>query len=319
MAEFDLINRYFSNLGAQRPDTLLGVGDDAALLAVPDGHALVVSVDTLVSGVHFPLDTSAADIGYKSLAVNLSDIAAMAADPAWATLALTLPERDDSWLAEFARGFAEAAKPYGVQLVGGDTTRGPLSITVQIMGYVRPRECLRRDGAKSGDLIYVTGTIGDGGAGLAVRQGRVTTSAEYERYLLARLNRPTPRVQVGRLMRGIATAAIDVSDGLLADLNHMLERSGVGATVAVDRVPISPAAASLRESLGGWEAPLTAGDDYELCFAVPRMRQRALEALLPRLGCACTLIGEIETERGLRLLGGDGRRLHGERLGYEHF
>jgi len=319
MAEFELIRRHFSALGPQRPDTLLSVGDDAALLAVPEGHALVVSVDTLVAGVHFPLDTSPADIGYKSLAVNLSDIAAMAADPAWATLALTLPEQDESWLVEFARGFAEAAKPYGVQLVGGDTTRGPLSITVQIMGYVRPRESLRRDGARAGDLVYVTGTMGDGGAGLAVKQGRVHTSAEYERYLLSRLNRPTPRVLVGRLMRGVATAAIDISDGLLADLDHVLERSGVGATLAVDRVPLSPAVASLRDALGGWESLLTSGDDYELCLVVPRVRQRALEALLPRLGCACTLIGEIETERGLRLVGSDGSQMALRRLGYEHF
>ena len=319
MSEFDLINRYFSKIGAQRPDTVLSVGDDAALLNVPEGHTLVVSVDTLVAGVHFPLDTRARDIGYKALAVNLSDIAAMAADPAWATLALTLPEHDDAWLSEFALGFAEAAKPFGVQLVGGDTTCGPLTITVQIMGYVRQRECLRRDGARPGDLIYVTGEIGDGGAGLAVVQGRATTSAEHAQFLRARLNRPTPRVTVGRLMRGIATAAIDISDGLLADLNHVLERSCVGATVGVDRVPVSPAAASVSDALGGWETLLTAGDDYELCLVVPKMRQRALEALAPRLGCACTLIGEIETQRGLRLVGREGVQLHRQRLGYEHF
>ena len=269
MNEFDLIRTHFAALGAARTDVELGVGDDCALLAVPAGQRLAVSIDTLVCGTHFLPDCDPEALGYKSLAVGLSDLAAMGAEPAWATLALTLPpelvaEHPD-WIAAFARGLGALAQHHGVRLVGGDTTRGPLSVTLQVHGLVPEGAAIRRAGARPGDLIYVSGTLGD--AGLALRQ--ILAGAPVEPGLRERLDRPTPRVALGMALRGIATAMIDVSDGLAADLGHILDASGVGAELRLQSLPLSPSVAAVVAADGDWSLPLASGDDYELCFCIP--------------------------------------------------
>ncbi len=314
MNEFDLIRRYFAGQGPQRDDVPLGIGDDAALLAAPAGQMLATTVDTLQAGVHFPLDTSADDIGHKALAVNLSDLAAMGATPAWVTLALSLPAVDEAWLAAFARGFFDLARQYDVQLVGGDTTRGPLSITVQAQGFVPQAEALTRAGAQVGDGVFVTGTLGDAGAGLAIVQGLLRAEDAVRDNLLARLNRPEPRIAAGLALRGVATAAIDVSDGLGQDLGHILSASGVGAELQVDGLPLSPA---LRASGvdSPWRLAASAGDDYELCVTLPPGAERTLHDL----GCPLTRIGRIVTEPGLRWRDAEGRDVDAPLRGYDHF
>ncbi|MBK1691584.1 thiamine-phosphate kinase [Ectothiorhodospira mobilis] len=314
MKEFDLIRCYFTP--ADLPgDVHLGVGDDAALLCVPPDHELVVSVDTLVQGVHFPVDTPSGAIGHKALAVNLSDLAAMGATPRWVTLALTLPGEDTAWVEAFARGFLDLARSHEVALVGGDTTRGPLTLTVQAMGVVPTGAALRRDGARPGEAILVTGTVGD--AALALRElGR----GRADPRLRARLDRPEPRVAAGRALRGLASACIDVSDGLAQDLGHILAASGVGATLETARLPLSPA---FREVMGtedvDWSLPLAGGDDYELLFTAPQGAVEALCRTLAGLGCPATVIGRTETEPGLRILDPQGNPLPLERGGYAHF
>lgn len=312
--EFDLIARYFTRHAA-RDDVALGVGDDAALLRPPPGQVLAATVDTLIAGVHFPEQTDPADIGHKALAVNLSDLAAMGAEPAWVMLALSLPRVDDSWLHAFAEGFHALAARHRVALVGGDTTRGPLSITVQALGWVPEGQALRRDGARPGDGLYVTGTLGDAGLGLAVLQGRAEVPPQYREALCARLNRPEPRVEAGLALRGVASAAIDISDGLAADLGHLLVASGVGGRVALDRLPRGDA---VRAADAHGRLALTAGDDYELVFALPAAQERALAALadrLPPLSC----IGRVEAEPGLRLVDADDNPVAFSHQGYDHF
>ena len=302
--EFELIDLISRATASHRRDVALGIGDDGAVLRVPRGRELVVVMDTMVEGVHFLRGTSAADVGWKSLAVNLSDLAAMGAEPAWATLALTLPEPDATWVRGFARGFAALAKRHGVALVGGDTTRGPLTITVQAHGFVPPRRALRRDGARAGDAIFVSGTLGDAAAGLANPRNAK---------LRVRLDRPVPRVALGLALRGIASAAIDVSDGLAADLGHVLDASGVGAMLDVDALPSSRA---LRDAVTDVRAlQLGGGDDYELCFTVPARRVARVADIARELRLPLTRIGRIERERGLR--DATGRAL--ARRGYVHF
>lgn len=323
LTEFQIIDRYFKHATAARPDVVCGVGDDGAILSVPAGRDLVVSIDTLVEGVHFPVETDAEDVGYKSLAVNLSDLAAMGADPAWFTLALTLPEPDVEWLGGFAGGMVALANAHGIALVGGDITRGPLSITVQAHGLIPCGQALRRGGAAPGDLVYVTGTLGDAGLALYALQRRAALSEQERGAVLGRLNRPTPRVPEGRALRGLAHAAIDVSDGLIADLGHLLEASGVGAVINVDRLPASPALRRFMQGPAhaeeGLELALTAGDDYELCFTAPPARRAAVESALHALGCACTCIGVIDSGAGLRCRYDDGREYALPRGGYDHF
>jgi thiamine-monophosphate kinase len=294
MDEFELIGRYFARVGAERADVALGVGDDAALLRVPEGSELVAAVDTLVEGRHFPAGANPRSVGHRALAVNLSDIAAMGAAPAWATLALTLPGADAGWLDGFARGFGDLALAHGVTLVGGDTTAGPLTISVQILGHVPRASALRRGGGKAGDVLAVTGTLGDSGAGLALAVGdlKVKDSAAA-RELTARFEYPTPRVEFGIEARGIASAAMDISDGLVGDLAKMTAASGLGAAVDVERLPISRAlqAAVDPDRARAWA--LGAGDDYELLVAVPRGRFAELEARAARLNLRLTAIGEL--------------------------
>ncbi len=314
-SEFTLIDKYFHRGTASRDDVVLGVGDDAALLSVPEGHELVVTVDTLVAGVHFPLDTAAENIGHKALAVNLSDLAAMGASPAWVTLALTLPTIDHDWLQAFAGGFFALADLYPVQLVGGDTTRGPLSITVQAMGFVPRGEALRRDGAQPGDVVLVTGTLGD--AALALQQ-----LADAPAGLRWRLDRPVPRVAAGMALRGLASSAIDISDGLLADFGHILTASGVGAELQVDRLPRS---VDFMRVVGGaghadwYRLPLAGGDDYELCLTVPPAQLDTVLQRLDSLSVPVTLVGVIEANGPLRCRHEDGRLYRMENRGYDHF
>lgn len=314
--EFSLIDTYFKQQTHTRPDVWVGIGDDAALLQVPAHHILAVSVDTLIAGVHFPLTTSPADIGYKALAVNLSDLAAMGAEPAWMTLALTLPQADQEWLHAFATGLFELAHLFNVQLVGGDTTRGPLSITLQIQGFLPPQIQLLRRGAQVGDKIYVSNTLGDAGLGLQVALGKKNLPPAAADYVLARLNRPTPRIELGLLLRSFAHSAIDISDGLLADLQHILTSSQVGAKVYAQKLPLSPV---LHQHTTPEEAimlALTAGDDYELCFTVAPNQEQSLLEQLNKQAVKCHCIGEMTAGTDLEIIGAPGEFA---RAGYQHF
>jgi thiamine-monophosphate kinase len=297
---------------------VLGVGDDCALLTVPDGQQLAVSIDTLVEGRHFSAGADAEALGHKCLAVNLSDLAAMGAEPAWATLALTLPEADPAWLAGFARGFAALAGEYGVQLVGGDTTKGPLAVSVQVHGFVPPGQALRRDGARAGDLLYVSGTLGDAGLALLAEQG-LYVNPDALAFLRRRLHRPTPRVTSGLALRGLASAAIDLSDGLGSDLRHICERSGLGATLYADRLPVSAGVAEYIADSGDWALPLSAGDDYELCVVVPEARQVEVETLAAELPGGLSWVGMLDSRPGLRVVLPDGRETEDIPSGYDHF
>lgn len=319
LSEFNIIERYFTRNNSLDPTIILGIGDDAALLRIPEWMELAVSMDTLVEGVHFPAATHPADIGHKALAVNLSDMAAMSAEPRWATLALTLPESDESWLENFSKGFFNLADRYGVQLIGGDTTRGPLSITIQIHGLVPAGAALRRSAARPGDFIYVTGELGDAGLALLLLQEKISLSAEQATHVMTRLNRPEPRVKEGLALRGIAHAAIDLSDGLAADLGHILKASGVGATLHLESLPLSPAVSSVLDKAGGWNLPLNAGDDYELCFTVPRENQIKLQKAIQQFPCRCACIGMIEETLGLRCQLVNGKLFEPIRTGYQHF
>lgn len=313
-SEFELIQKYFQS--TDLPDHVtLGVGDDAALLNMPEGHQLVVTVDTLIEGVHFPANTSPEDIGHKTLAVNLSDLAAMGASPRWVTLALSLPSADERWVANFARGFMGLAQKHDVSLVGGDTTRGALSITVQAMGWVNNAMSLLRSAASEGDDIYVSGTIGDAGLALQMLSGQGAIPAS----LLRALNRPEPRIDLGMALNGIANACIDVSDGLIADLGHILEASEVGADLSLESVPYS---SSLRQWLdAGNDAtlPMTWGDDYELLFTASPEQASAIQDLSARLGLPLTRIGKITGQSGLRIFTPEGEITNVAGTGYDHF
>jgi thiamine-monophosphate kinase len=307
VGEFELIERYFAAVGANRADVVLGVGDDAALLQVPAGHELVACTDTLVEGRHFPTGFDAADIGWRALAVNLSDLAAMAAVPAWATLALTLPALDEDWIEGFVSGFAALAGPHQVALVGGDTTRGPLTITVQALGTVPRGQALTRRGARPGDLIYVTGWPGDAAAGLELIEGRMSGAGASRGALELKFRRPEPRVAFGQKLRGVASACIDVSDGLAGDLGRLAAASGVGAVVRASELPLSRALFALAGERRARELALGGGDDYELLFTVPRAAQAALGQASGAAGApACHCIGEIVPGRGLRIVGEKG-------------
>ena len=314
VAEFDLIERIRRRVTA-RDDVLLGIGDDAALLRVPDGHDLVVATDALNIGVHFPHDTAPADIGWKALAVNLSDLAAMGARPAWCTLALSLPHADAVWIDSFLDGFTALAAKHDLALVGGDTTRGPLSVCVTVHGLVPRDGALRRDAARMGDDVWVTGTLGDAAAALAQLQaGGVADPA-----LRKRLDRPEPRVGFGLALVGIAHACIDLSDGLLQDLGHVCKASGVGAEVDVDALPASPALAarSSGDTLRGEQA--CGGDDYELCFTAPPVSADAVRAAAASSGLAVTRVGHIVAGEGVTPKLADGSAWRAPRSGYAHF
>ncbi|HEY4291539.1 thiamine-phosphate kinase [Luteibacter sp.] len=314
--EFDLIERIRRHTEVNRDDVVEGIGDDAAVVAVPAGRELAIAVDTLVEGVHFPVDTTPVDIGWKALAVNLSDLAAMGATPAWALLALTTPDGDEAFFDGLARGFAELATPYRLALVGGDTTRGPLTVTVVVHGFSAPGEALLRSGARVGDVVMVTGTLGDAAAGL-----RCLAESDALPYagLVERLNRPTPRVSAGQALRGIATACIDVSDGLVADLGHICAASGVGADIDAAMLPRSSALLTHFADADALDFALGGGDDYELCFTVPADRAGEVGATMARLGCGATRVGRIVDGSGVRVFDGNGNVYEPARAGWNHF
>lgn len=317
LAEFALIDRIRAR-SRGRDDVVLGIGDDAALLQPLAGHWLAVTADTLNSGVHFPPETRPADIGWKTLAVNLSDLAAMGASPAWGTLALSLPSAEADWIDAFADGFFALGDAHDWRLIGGDTTRGPLSLSVTAFGQVPHGQALRRDGAQVGDDIWVSGTLGDAACALLLWQRGlldvtcVAGDRDHEA-VRQRLLRPTPRVELGVALRGIATSAVDVSDGLLADLGHIVQRSGVGADLSLDALPMSIALKNLFPAEDAQLCAASGGDDYELCFTVPAAGRRDVQRLVTQLELSLTRIGTVVAAHGIHCLGS------GTRTGYQHF
>lgn len=314
VSEFDIIEQVFKANALTGDNVICGIGDDAAIIEVPAGHQLLVSTDTLVSGVHFFADADPFDIGYKSLAVNLSDMAAMAASPVWMTLALTLPDNDSGWVRKFADGLFTLANQYKVALIGGDMSHGPLSITITIMGTVPSGQALKRSNAKPGDDIYVTGQLGMASYALDALMQKTTPP----RVCLDRLNRPQPRVQAGIAIRNSASAGIDISDGLVADLAHMLKASTVGARIELAAIPVYKALTKLDEA-EKWKYALCSGDDYELCFTVAIRHRQLLEQIMKNSDCEFSRIGQITSEPGIRWMAPDGndRQIYG--TGYRHF
>lgn len=313
-AEFDLIESIRARAG-MRSDVILGIGDDAAVLQVPVGKQLIVSMDTLNAGVHFPEATAAADIGWKSLAVNLSDLAAMGAQPAWCTLSLSMPQAEQAWLDAFLDGFLELAARHDVALVGGDTTRGPLSVCVTVHGFVDEGRAVRRDGARPGDDVWVSGTLGDAAGALA--QWRQSKRIDPE--LKVRLDRPTPRIGLGLALAGIAHSCIDVSDGLLADLRHVCRNSGVGAEIIVSNLPVSEALRAAFEEETRRVLQTSGGDDYEVCFTASPDARAVIETLAGQAGTSVVRVGRIVEGNGVRALLGDDREWTSASGGYAHF
>lgn len=291
-SEFTLINDYF-HWDAQHANVLMGVGDDAAILNVTDNKRLVVTSDTFIEGVHFPKDTSAYAIGHKALAVNLSDLAAMGADPAWFTLALTLPDVDEHWLKGFSSGLKALASQFSIDLVGGDTTRGSLSITITAMGLAEEKQLLQRSTAATGDKIYVTGELGAAAAGLAHLKGRFQLSEETASQCRQQLDYPIPRNAESRVIREYASSCIDISDGFLADLQHILDASKLGAIIKLDAIPV-------MQSLKSYEPEriqhfsLRGGDDYELLFTIPEANVNAFEQAIQHSNMMCYCVGQMD-------------------------
>ncbi len=312
--EFDLIE-LIRRRAATRDDVVLAIGDEPAILQPPAGRHLVVATDTLNSGVHFPEATAPADIGWKALAVNLSDLAAMGAQPAWCTLSLSLPEADAGWLHGFLDGFCELAARHRVALVGGDTTRGPLSVCVTVHGFVEPGRALRRDAAQVGDEVWVTGTLGDAAA--ALRHWRGGTASPPG--LRAPLDRPTPRVEAGARLAAVAHACIDVSDGLLADLQHVCTASDVGVQLELDALPASAALASAFDASAREALQATGGDDYELCFTAPPSARADIIGIAHATATPATRIGRVVQGERVRALRTDGSEWLPTAAGYVHF
>jgi thiamine-monophosphate kinase len=314
--EFDLIERYFTRAPRH---TTLAVGDDAALLSVNPACELAVSADMLVEGVHFFPDVDPQALGHKALAVNLSDLAAMGARPAWAMLSLALPEVDADWLERFSRGFFALADTHGVDLVGGDTTRGPRVISVQIMGEVGAGRALRRDGARIGDDIWVSGELGAAALAVAHRRGELSLEQPALDRCRKRLDWPVPRIALGLQLATLASSAIDLSDGLLGDLGHICERSRVGAEVELAAVPCSPDLMALRERVQIRRAILAGGDDYELCFTAAPSHGSEIGALSAGLGIGLTRIGRIVEGNTVAVVDAGGRPLSVKDKGFDHF
>lgn len=319
MSEFDLIRRLIEETPGLRSDVVVGPGDDAAVLTVPAGLELVLTTDTLIAGRHFPVDTHADDVGHKALAASLSDLAAMAAEPAWVTVALTMPDADETWLSGFVAGLSGLLAESGASLVGGDLTRGPLAVTVQAAGLVPAGCALRRDGARPGDAVCVTGDLGDAALGLSLwRSGERPRDAQLA-YLHDRLVRPQPRNAAAGVVRDRAHAGVDISDGLVADLGHMLAAGGVGARLEADRLPCSAAFAAHCPAARRLDYQLAGGDDYELCVCLPPADVPALtEELAQGADCKFTVIGSIEARPGLRIVDAGGEPV-AVRGGYDHF
>ncbi len=319
MGEFDLIARYFANIGIKRTDVPIGVGDDGAVLHVREGCDLVITTDTMVAGTHFFPDVDARALGHKLVAVNVSDLAAMGAEPTWLSLAMTLPSVDEAWLAAFAAGLHETADYYNCQLIGGDTTRGPLSFTMVAKGQVPRGKAITRAGAKVGDYIYVTGTLGDAALGLKLVQGQVEVSKKHHGYLLQRFHYPSPRVAIGQALRNTASSAMDISDGLAGDLPHILNRSGVGAYIDIQRIPLSQALKDSCPAADAMQLALSGGEDYELLFTVPEDRRASLDVLLSPYGVPVTCIGRITGVAGKLELKSGEQPFAYHHQGFQHF
>ncbi|BFM13331.1 thiamine-phosphate kinase [Simiduia litorea] len=317
LSEFELIKRYFYQ-SARAFGVNMGIGDDCALLSAPENKLLAVSMDTLVGGIHFPRNADPELIAERALRVNLSDLAAMAAEPLWFTLGLTLPSVDERWLEGFAKGLFTVADEFNIALVGGDTTRGPLSITIQVHGAVEAEHALMRSNARVGDVVYVTGNLGDAAAALAVIRQELTVGKSAFSYFMSHYYRPLPHIKDAKLLRDISTCGIDVSDGLLADLGHICEESGVGAKVDIERVPVSTALnkVATAEQIADWA--LAGGDDYQLCFTVPQARLAKIEQLIANGKLHATAIGEIvKGSEVVCYIGGE--VFEPKRRGYSHF
>ncbi len=297
MKEFELIKHFFTEQAVKRKDVLLGIGDDCAVVSCTENQDIVVTTDTLVAGVHFPLGTTAKAIGHKAVAVNLSDIAAMGAKPSWISLAITLPEVNDDWLTEFCSGAFELCEYYNVQLIGGDTTQGPLSITITAQGLTPEGKYLSRSGAKSGDWLYVTGELGDAALALQHYKEPVLTSESIIKQVQERLDYPKPRVLAGQVLREYASATIDISDGLLADLGHLCQASNVGANVVLDAIPLSAAMNESQLFDDAINFALNGGDDYELLFTVSEDNKVGMETALSQMGAKITCIGQMNASQ----------------------
>ena len=320
MKEFNVIENFFKAKSIQRKDVIIGIGDDGAVTHIPQGQALVTTTDTLISGVHFLADTSPHAIAQKAMAVNLSDLAAMGAEPAWISLSLSLPVVDEEWLQAFSNGLQEHAEYYSVQLIGGDTVKGPLAITITAQGFVPFEQALTRSNAKPGDSVYVTGTLGDAGLGLHIAQKKCVLDDHLNRdYLLNRLHYPTPRLLVGTSLRRIASACIDISDGLVSDIKHILNASKCGATIHVDKLPMSQA---LKDSVSSSQAidyALSSGDDYELLFTVSEEQKGHLETTLASANVLATYIGQLNGSVGKLELRQADKPYEYSAKGYQHF
>jgi thiamine-monophosphate kinase len=318
--EFALIDKYFAR---PTPSAILGPGDDCALLQPSAGMQLAVTTDMLVAGTHFLPETDPLNLGWKALAVNVSDLAAMGAKPRWATLAGALPTVDELWIAKFAEGFFACAAEYGLDIVGGDTTRGPLNLCITALGEVAPGQALRRDGAKAGDLIYVSGRPGLASLGLAHLQGKVELPEPWHRLCQVALEKPRPRVALGQRLVGIASAAIDVSDGLLADLGHIAQRSALAADVRLVQLPHLPKGAnfdSIPRALA-LDCQLAGGDDYELCFTVAPAQNLQIAHIAAELELPLWCIGQMTAGKAgeVTVFDPDGNPIAFDHHGYEHF
>lgn len=323
LSEFDLISRYFTRTARSNIDHIaLGIGDDCALLTPTAAMQMAISTDMLVEGRHFFPDADPFTLGHKCLAVNLSDLAAMGARPLAFTLALALPAAREEWLAPFSAGLLALADEHHCELVGGDTTKGPLNICITVFGETAPGQALRRDTAQAGDDIWVSGTLGDARLALAGYRhelaDQLAMDAEHHALAAARMHQPTPRVTLGLALRGIARAAIDISDGLVGDLGHILARSGVGATLAVDSLPAGPVLSQQTRAIRR-HFTLAGGDDYELCFTAPANRRDAVLAAGQAAATAVTRIGSIDASHGLRLRDADNAPLTLQLASFDHF
>lgn len=318
--EFGLIGQYFGHKQSPRKDVHLDIGDDCAIVKAPENSRIAITTDTIVEGTHFLPNTSAEYVASKLLVSNLSDLAAMGATPAWASLALTLPEANDSWLAEFSKTFFEIADYYNVKLVGGDTTKGPLSATLTLQGFLPVERALTRHGARAGDWIYVTGSLGDSHAGLSLLLDPPASLNSEQALLIDRHFKRVPRILVGQALINIASAAIDISDGLIADLGHVLKASDVGAMLDVNDLPLSPEL--LRHFHGDREqaakCALMSGEEYELCFTVPDYNRHAIESTLGHTNTPYTCIGQIRGKQGLELVKA-GKSIDWQLSGFDHF
>jgi thiamine-monophosphate kinase len=317
ISEFEIIRRYFTR---RSRTAVLGVGDDCALVKARKGMTLALSTDMLLAGRHFLAHTDPEDLGHKSLAVNLSDLAAMGADPRWALLAIALPNADERWIAAFSRGFFRLARRFDTELIGGDTTRGPLTIAITVIGEVAPKLALRRDRARAGDDVWLSGATGEAALGIAHLNGRVKLEGSAREACLERLHAPEPRVKLGQRLRGLARSAIDVSDGLVADLGHVVKASGVTAELRWEDIPRARAIAECANRALAKECLLAGGDDYELVFTAPRSKRSEIRAAGDKAGVSVTAIGAIVAGRsGVRISDAGGKIIAAPRTGFDHF